>query len=880
MSIGAATTIIGAWQVNGSAGETATFAPMPFLFARLWRIGRGGDLCSRVLGRAADSRSRTVGRASTLLVLSAFGVGCLQEPPPNLRYGPEKKASEEVFRVFCRRVAKDVYPKEASGERFVPMCDGETEVPDTENGRLRTLIGRRDNIVAALDQIFGETDLDGAAKFDDKELSGFLAKLVPLYDVPDERIPKATRNIANLLVKLIDVDDDRAKQVVETVARLSTRSGYRPPELVLGAVRPILSYDGFDTLVDKLLTVVAEGGSAHQEWMNLLGAAALELADDVPADRPAPADSTLRTALELLLKTDATLAGESGPLPVLQRDEDGNALAAPGQAGDVTPFLVVNRSDSAEDRGDATLALASGKPVFETFDANQTILAAAMRETSRLIARGDEERSGLENIAHGIKPLLGPWGDRAFKIGQNDFAYQGPDVDNSPMLEFVHAMASLTRYPETEALIKVLHTLVEKHETEATGFDYLALAVDKLSDNYPKAQLNGPHEFWDDLIHAGDRMLARNNLIEGLIRSFTNPTAALQGKLFANWMTYRDEVSYEGAPITPSGPAGAYTEDEKTKINKIVEHTYAEKVERTPGGDVGMNRSIWQRTMSLINSLNGIQVCSKEDSALRVPTSLGIEFVFPASAAAGGAGYKRCELIEINDAVEIYSLSLLGKGKVIIKDDLANGLGALGNAIGVVGSVPDIQEKESQLKGFRDTLTPTSTARFIFAPPNKFLSDLFSPLLTHDEVPIKDYEPNGLFPMEVKDPDAGGKDFIEVGVPLVKAFDDAEKRDADGKLPDGYMFGNLLSVFHKHWSSKKTGAGCPVPVVDGNEGCTQSDDPKGKFYVPGTNVVSYEEMVAEALRDQDMVEILHRATLALTEIKVMNKDGVEIDGIK
>ena len=103
--------------------------------------------------------------------------------------------------------------------------------------------------------------------------------------------------------------------------------------------------------------------------------------------------------------------------------------------------------------------------MFETFDANQTMLAAVMREASRLLGRGDEERSGLENIAHGIKPLLGPWGERAFKIGQNDYAFDGPDVDSSPMLEFVHAFSSLARYPETEVIIKVLKTIVEKHET-------------------------------------------------------------------------------------------------------------------------------------------------------------------------------------------------------------------------------------------------------------------------------------------------------------------------------------------------------------------------------------------------------------------------------
>jgi len=654
------------------------------------------------------------------------------------------------------------------------------------------------------------------------------------------------------------------------VARLSTRSGYRPPELVLGAVRPILSYPGFDTLAEQLLGVVAEGGAAHEEWLNVLRAAALELADD--AVKVDPADSTLRVALGLLLKVDPKLAGNTPATPVLKRDSQGNALTTDTSGDLPTPFLVVNRADDAE-RGDNTLAQSGGAPLYETFDASQTMLAATMREASRLIARGDEERSGLENIAHGIKPLLGPWGAQAKKIGQNDFAYQGPKVDESPMLEFVHALAALARYPETEVIIEVLRKIVAEKESAATGFDYSLLALDRIADEFPNAKLNGPHELWDDLIVAGDRILKRPGMAEGLIRSFTKPEAALQGKLFANWMTYKDQVTYANAPITPSGEGGKYTEQQKTDINTVVEHMYAEKVDRS-APDVGPNRSVWQRTMSLINSLNGVPVCNKKGAILNVPTGIGL-FTFP---LLDPAGYPECGLIEFKDAVEVYSLSLLGKAKVVLKDDIALALAELGGGLTIVGTVAEITETESQLTGFKDTISAESTARFIFAPPNKFISDLFDPLKTVDGVPIREHEPYGLFPMEVKDPEAGNESFIKLGVPLVQAFDEFEPRDAEGKLPDGYMFGNLLSVFHKHWASRKTEP-CAATVEPGKEGCTQSLAP-GAFYSPQTGAVSYEELIAKAFKEEDVIEILHRATVALAEIKVMNKDGVEIDGIK
>lgn len=813
-------------------------------------------------------------RCVKLIALSVLSVGCLQEPPPNRFYPEAKKASEEVFRVFCRRVARDVHPTDPTGDRFVAMCDGQAEVD--ENPRLQTLIGRRDNIVEALDQVFGDEsiEVEGTERFEENEISGFLSKLVPLYDMPNERIPKATRNIANLLVKLLDENDPRAVQVIETIARLSQRQGYRSPELVLGAVRPILAYDGFDTLAETLLTTVAEGGSAHEEWVNVLRAAALELADDA-VKTPPNERSTLSVALDLLLKTDPLLAGSTGALPVLDRDSTGNALKVDAAAADLpTPFLVAQRDDSSERDLVSTLAVSGGQPLFQTFDANQTILAGVMRETSRLIGRDGEERSGLENAAHGLRPLLGPWGARTFKIGQNDYAFEGPDVKNSPMLEFMHALASLARYPETEVLIKVLGKIVEEKENDATAFDYALLAVDKLADNpmFANAKLNGPHEFWDDLIQAGDRILTRNNLVEALIRSFTKPESAQQGKLFATWMKYSDEVTYKGAPMMPTAPNGAYTTAEATDLNVTpVEHTYMQLVDRDMP-DVAGNRSIWQRTMSLINSLNGVPVCNKKGAILNVPTGLGV-FTFP---AGNPAGYEECAFIQFQDAVEIYSLSLLGKAKVTLKDDIALGLAAVGGGIGVVGTVPQITEDNSQLKGFRDTLTPESMARFLFAPNNKFLSDLFVPLQSKYGVAIKDYEPYALFPLEVKDPNAGNESFLKLGIPLIEAFDTAELRDAEGKLPDGYMFGNLLSVLHKHWPQRKD-TDCVAPV---EPGCTQNKAPADPFYSPQTGLVSYEELIAKAFEDEDLVGILHQATLALEQIKVPNKDGVEIDGIK
>jgi hypothetical protein len=148
-------------------------------------------------------------------------------------------------------------------------------------------------------------------------------------------------------------------------------------------------------------------------------------------------------------------------------------------------------------------------------------------------------------------------------------------------------------------------------------------------------------------------------------------------------------------------------------------------------------------------------------------------------------------------------------------------------------------------------------------------------------------------PTEIVDPNATADgvahSFITAGKPLVKAFEEKELRDKDGKLTDGYMFGHLMEIFHRHWSSRKSNP-CPIPAgdplcagqseADCNAGCTQSLDPgtKGDFYSPQTNLVSYEPLLVEAFINNDFTGVLARAAADLKGMTVNGKDGLTILG--
>ncbi|MET0340872.1 MAG: hypothetical protein ABW252_07705 [Polyangiales bacterium] len=819
---------------------------------------------------------RRVARMSSVAALLSAGLvasGCLEAPAPDLSYD-RLDLSGEVFRIFCRRIARGANPDDSTGDRFYPICDGKGPPRSDDDPRLVALVEKRALVIETLDKVFGEAGGEGIETFKEGELTGFLRSMVPFYDPPEQYVPGATRGIADVLVRLVDPQDARAVKVLETVARLSARNGYRTPDTVLGAVRALLTYPDLDTLSEKLLAVVGEGGAAHDAFVHVLESAALELGDEpvAVADRD---DTTLHMALELLLSPDARFAGTSGPVLVVRRDDQGNALptAAAGDATDMaTPFPVAERSDDATRDGALSgLAMSSeGQPLYDTFDASRTLLASLMRQTATLIGRNGEERSALEYAAHGLKPLLGAWKEgRTATIGAADYAFTGPDIDDSPLLDLAHAASVLARYPESERMLRLLTQLIEKNESEGMAAVYAALRIDEIADEFPDAKLIGPegegsqHEMWDDIIAAGQRIAKRPGMVEALVKSFTDARSASTGKLLAHWMRHRDEVSYPKSPSTNAAD-----------INGLVSVKLSDPVQRTATA-TGMNRSIWQRTLSMIHVSNGLRICNKENAILKVQTNGLGELTFPATG-----GYKACDLIEIPDALENYMRALIGKGNISIKDEGAKMLAVLGETLGITGSVGQIQEKESQITGFSDKPTPQSLARFLFAPRNKFLSDMFVPTPIREGVPVNEYEPNALFAVENLDPDVtlAGKpqSFVTLGAPLVEAFDANELRDGE-KLRDGYAFGHLMSALHRHWS-QPSDEDCPAQVEEGREGCTQRLDPSAGFYAPQTNAVSYEELIARAFDDEDLVGILQRATVALSKISIDGEDGVTILG--
>ena len=132
----------------------------------------------------------------------------------------------------------------------------------------------------------------------------------------------------------------------------------------------------------------------------------------------------------------------------------------------------------------------------------------------------------------------------------------------------------------------------------------------------------GAHRFWDDLIAVAERMSRRKGMVEAVIRMITRNATVQQDQIFATWMTYKDVAKYKGADFLPAHTNDLYTTPKQADMNEVASVSYKTEVDRS-APDIGENRSVWQRTMSLIHHLRNRKMCNKDGSKLHLLKNLG-----------------------------------------------------------------------------------------------------------------------------------------------------------------------------------------------------------------------------------------------------------------
>jgi hypothetical protein len=261
--------------------------------------------------------SRLLRRAGFVVVVLAVSLGCATFDETRVP-ADDQTLGQEIVRTFCERMAADAFPNDVSGLRWKPVCRAEVPPPDDAPPRLVTLMMNRDRLAAALDATVPQDTHD--------DLGLFLGDMLPFYDPPRERLPTNTRLLASLL-ETVSANDD----ALSAMARIGSRTGYRPLRLALGTIRPILAYPDFDHFAGVALRALTDlpddlpggmdDGHAAPQLANVEAALSLYLA----SLQPAAVDARARTRADVhaerrVRRTGRRLALRRAPRRARHRD--------------------------------------------------------------------------------------------------------------------------------------------------------------------------------------------------------------------------------------------------------------------------------------------------------------------------------------------------------------------------------------------------------------------------------------------------------------------------------------------------------------------------------------------------------------------------------
>ncbi len=794
---------------------------------------------------------------SFLLIVSSSGA--CSHFDATRRPAPRGTLGEEIVRVFCERMAREAHPEDVSGEAWKPVCRAEVPPPDDAPPRLVTLMENRDRLAGALDQVLPEDLHD--------DLSTFLWRLLPLYDPPVERLPRNTRLIADLLDSIANDEDALA-----ALSRVGTRTGYRPQRLGLGVVRPALSYPELDGLAREALGAIGEGGSASAEWQAIQAALAMEMATFEPAEPPADGDrTTLAISRDLLFSSHADIASGTEHY-VLRRDARGLAeprggiVASPfvdrdgddlpdvdvlgrfvddsGEVMDVPrPFRVRAEGAIPRDASGRALDSATGQRLYEYLDVDPTLLAGVVREAQPWFS-GDQPV--ILDLTRGLPAMMGPDAMSTRAYGGTTLRYQGYDTARGPAFDTMYALAELMRRPETARTIEVVGTLLEDHESEAAGVVHSAHFLMTRGDMYPAAELEQPNVLWDDLIRLAASYTEEPGMMEAILRSFTDERSRRLGPVYANLMRYRDRIDLN--PAAPNGPPLGFPLDEP--------------VDRAMA-DVRGNESLMERSIALIDGLDGVRVCNKAGARLRVEL-LGLSVAWPLFGS-----YDECELIQIDNVAEAYAEAILGRYELVLRDPTLSGLIDLVDGIGIL-NVDDLLEDASGIVGLTRHPTAQALNRMVFVgldlrgesdcrdEDNVFLACLFERVRDRHGRDVIETYPGTILAWETPG-------FYEGMTPLLEVLHDPRfVRDSTGR----YQFGHLITTVYRHWPTHE-------------HWLSQRTDPSRSDFNYQENVRSYEQLVADGFdsgpTQGNLIDNLVDATQTLDAMDAGGgQDGIDV----
>jgi hypothetical protein len=766
-----------------------------------------------------------------------------------------------------------------------------------------------------------------------KELEALLGRFTKLYI--DGTIPESTRSLSQVFSTLA-----KDKEARNALQRMGGRKGYRPLAIALGMARPAVAYPRLRDMSEALVRTTssvsdpfaADGkpGAAYTEFNKLLEIGSAELAnasaDPVAAALTATTDSSgksvisrPRTTLEManaamLAENDAFIGGPARYIvardrrgwaqpvltggkvtaPFVDANNDGLAdvdpLGAFVSAGAAipAPFFAADEATTARDSfGRATTG--SNALLFRYIDTSKTLTAAAMRNMPPLF--NPDPRANHETMMDalaGLYVLAGARADLSKKYANGTtVAYKGFNPDNSPTVDFAHALLQVLADKNSDDTISLVRALFVDHEKDlARLIGAVSKAKDKASAR-PDGVYPANSTFWDEFLDIFAEMSKDPGLIADLLDALSNDASLDLAPDFSLFAKSRDTFTYDHSNL--DGPPKNLTTNSNDPPKSPVDRSKP---------DSGDNRSLLQRVFGLVAETDGVASCNRPGAqvfAKGIPIAGSITLP-PSYLPPFRAAYGECEVFKIENLATFFLDNVAGssRGKLIMRQDLMrNGV------VGIGATTVDTLEKSAGFRGFwtasdsKELIPkPQYSSRLVFWDPNdtqnpdstKFIKglnpDYFGTNLCQERVLADpcDRGSNGCVGDDVA---LGGQikglrtcaagdtaqarhsgvlfamervGFYAALQPLMAAFAKHGRED---------LFTKVAIVAHKHWQS--------------NRGTTDECRMAGGKTCSKDGLSSYESSIGDVL-DSDMLPALINLSKALKGMRVRHCDTADASG--
>ena len=782
-----------------------------------------------------------------------------------------------VYREGCQREAYlgqldqqsagTISTVDVSGALGRSVCVDGMPPPSDAPVKLTAIVKEQNPLIAVVDTILPKPFLD--------TLQGFLVAITVLAD--DGTMPTAITTLASLLGTMHD-DPDFAP----ALQRLSERAGYRPTKTAAGIVHTIVEYPNIDAFLSKTLALIAPGGSAENEFKTLLDAASHELRTSLPVADPNASDRTLKLALDLMLSTHPDL-GSGTPRPLVARDyrgvavvpmvggtvqapfvdQDGDGLADVNTLGQYidangnilsvpSPFAQPGAPDSApRDSLGQALTSDGSAPLYSFLNLDGTVIGGLARETQKIMDPSQDKMMGL---VYGMSALLGPrqtqtkmYMDPAGGL-MDTLTYNGFDTTQAPVLDLAHAFIQLLQDPNIDQTLQATQTLMNSnHESDTSRLVGAMLDVSDRGKNHPEAQVPATSDLYDDLVPILIRILRVPGLAEDLVNAMRDPRMQGFAPMVARQMDAKDQVDFDHS----SGPAYNFNVHSLDNYTKVDRSLY----------DQDYNRSLLQRIAHLIHDANGTQFCNKDGA------SFSIIFTF--------GPYAKCDLFEIDDLALFYILNMASASARAANPSAEAGANFCDHITdGTVRTLSGdaLIQNQTGINGFTCHPTPAALNRSLFlrqSEKSSFMQGTTDDVLCKDGDKFIDVHDKSIFAWEAtlpNNPSGSGSDtFYDAVQPLVDAFarhDECVAYDSQQRCTQtqnaAKIFVDLFSMLHEHWTS-------PHGSYFGH---TYQPDPTQPRFAMPDNVVSYEPLLVEVMRDADLMPALINSAPALATFTV------------